>query len=63
MDPYVMLIDLGVSLTKALLGSFKGGKYADTIGALLDVGQSFLDALEAHKADVLTKANFEAQRG
>lgn len=30
---------------------------------LLSAGQKFYAALLAHKADLLTKANFEAQRG
>jgi hypothetical protein len=61
-NPYILLLDLGISGTKAVLSSIKGAK-ADNINGLLDAGQSFVDALEAHKNDVITKANLEAQRG
>lgn len=62
MNPYILLLDVAIGGTKQLLSSIKGAK-ADGINNLLDAGQSFVDALESHKQDVLTKANFEAQRG
>lgn len=62
MNPYILLLDLGISGTKAVLSSIKGAK-ADGINKLLDAGQSFVDALESHRQDVLTKDNFEKQRG
>lgn len=62
MNPYILLLDLGIGLTKTVLTAIKGHA-ADGANTLLDAGQNFVDAIEAHKADVLTKANFEAQRG
>jgi hypothetical protein len=62
-NSYVMLLDLGITLTQAFLGSLKGNKVAGNIDNLLGVGQSFVDALMAHKDDVITKAALEAQRG
>jgi hypothetical protein len=56
---YFTLIDLGFSFLQSFLGSLKNKLPANVVTAL----QAAIDALAAHKADILTKANFEAQRG
>lgn len=56
---YITLIDLGFAFLQNFLGSLKSKLPAEVAAAL----QAALDALAAHKADLLTKANFEAQRG
>jgi hypothetical protein len=59
MDPYVMLLDLGISFGKEFLDKLKDKAPAD----LLSAGQAFLDGLEAHKADVMSKDDWEKARG
>lgn len=63
MDPSVLLIDLSVAAVQAVLGNIKKTPLTDGLNTALDSGQAFIDALLAHRADLLTKANFEAQRG
>ncbi len=59
MDPYVMLLDLGISFGQMFLDKIKNRAPSD----LLSAGKSFLDAAMAHKDDVISKANLEAARG
>ena len=56
---YAGLIGLGIQFLEAFLGQTKAKlpvEVATSIAALIS-------ALNAHKSDVLTKANFEAARG
>lgn len=55
-----ILLDLGIALGKELLGSFTKAKLPQEV---LDAAGATVSALEAHKADLITKANLEAQRG
>ena len=59
MDSYTMLIDLGISFVELFLGKIKDKAPASVLQSL----QATVDALNEHKKDLLTKANFEAQRG
>ena len=52
-------IDLGLGLLEALLSKLKTNIPLDVVEAI----QAAYDALEAHKADLVTKANLDAQRG
>lgn len=56
---YTILIDLGISFLQSYLSGL-GNKVPSQVVAAI---QAAVDALNAHKADLLTKANFEAQRG
>ncbi len=56
---YVSLIDLGI----ALLQSFLSGTKSKLPAEVLQSVQAAVDALAAHKDDVVTKAALEAQRG
>ena len=60
MDPYVALIELGSGLLKQFLGSLTK---SNVPAQIIDAGTAFVTALDAHKDDVITKANLEAQRG
>lgn len=56
---YLLLVDTGLSFLQGFLTSMKSGKApAEVVAAL----QAAVDAVAAHKADLLTKANFEAAR-
>jgi hypothetical protein len=57
---YQILIDLGISLGKELLGSLTKAKAPQDV---LDAAGAAVTALVAHKNDLITKANLEAQRG
>lgn len=56
-----MLLQFAIGATKAIVNSdlIKNKLPAE----IVSLGQAFLDGLVAHHNDVLTKANFEAQRG
>lgn len=58
---YLMLLQFAIGATKAIVNSdlIKNKLPAE----IVSLGQAFLDGLVAHHNDVLTKANFEAQRG
>jgi hypothetical protein len=60
MDNYQILIDLGIALGKQLIGSLTQAKAPIEV---LDAIGDTVTALEAHKSDLITKANLEAQRG
>jgi hypothetical protein len=56
----ITLLDLGVQFLLPFLQSLKNGKVpAEVVAAV----QAAIDAIAAHKQDLLTKANFDAQRG
>jgi hypothetical protein len=59
MDPYVMLLDLGISFGQSFLEKLKTKAPAD----LLSAGKAFVDSVAAHRDDVISKANLEAARG
>jgi hypothetical protein len=59
MIDYITLIDLGISFLESFLSGLKNKLPAEVVAAV----QAAVDALAAHKADALTKANFESQRG
>ena len=56
----VILIDLLIGLGKSLLAEYTKAGLPQEV---LDAAQATVDALEAHKNDVVTKANLESQRG
>lgn len=55
----IELVDLGLSLFQMFLDKQKNNLPAQVIGAI----QGAIDALAAHKDDLITKAALEAQRG
>lgn len=59
MSAYVMLLDMGLGYGKMFLEKLKSRAPADVLSA----GQAFIAAVEAHREDVLSKENFEKQRG
>ena len=56
---YVTLLDLGFSFLQAFLGGMKSKLPAEVAAAV----QSAVDAIAAHRNDVITKAMIEAQKG
>lgn len=56
---YANLISLGLTFLQAFLSSTKEKLPEEVLAAV----QSTIASLTAHQKDVLTKANFEAQRG
>jgi hypothetical protein len=60
MIPTVAVIDLGAGLLKTLIESLTK---SNVPGEIIDGITNLVSQLEAHKDDVITKANLEAQRG
>jgi len=57
---YLSLIDVGLTFLQSFLGGLKTSKApADVVAAV----QAAVDALFAHKADIISKANLDALRG
>ena len=57
---YLTLIDLGIQFLIQYLAGLKGSKVpAEIAGAI----QAAIDALIAHKNDIITKSNLESLRG
>lgn len=56
---YISLIDLGLSFLQTFLSKMKNQLPVEVAGAV----QAAIDAIAAHKSDVITKAALEAQRG
>jgi len=56
---YLTLISLGLSFLENFLGSIKNKLPAEVVTSI----QAAIDALSAHRYDVVTKVNLEAQRG
>ena len=57
---YLTLIELGIQFLLPFLSGLKGGKAPAEIIASI---QAAIDALLAHKADIISKSNLDAQRG
>lgn len=57
---YLTLLELGIQFLLPFISGLKGGKApAEIIAAV----QSAIDALIAHKQDVISKSNIDALRG
>lgn len=56
---YITLLDLGLSFLQTFLGNLKNKLPAEVVQSI----QAAIDALVAHKDDVVTRANLEAHRG
>jgi hypothetical protein len=59
-NPYVVLLDLGSSFLKQFLASLTK---SNAPAQLIDAVTATVGAIDAHKDDVINKANLEAQRG
>ncbi len=59
-DAYISLIDIGLGFLNAFAGSLTKHKAPQNV---IDAVTATVDAVEAHKNDLVTKANLEAQRG
>lgn len=57
---YVGLIELGLTFLKQFLTALSSNATPITV---VDALQAAIVALEAHKTDVMSKADWEAQRG
>ena len=57
---YITLLDVGLGFLQTFLGGLKGSKAPAEIIASV---QAALDAIFAHKADIISKSNLEALRG
>jgi len=57
---YITLIDLGIQFLLQYLSGLKAGKVPTEIVTAI---QAAIDALVAHKADIINKANLDALRG
>lgn len=55
----IEFIDLGLGVLQTLLSKLKTQVPAEVVAAI----QAAYDALDAHKNDLVTKANLEANRG
>lgn len=55
----IELLDLGISLTQMFLSKL----HNQVPTQLVALGQAFVDAALAHKADLITKAALESNRG
>jgi len=57
---YLTLLDLGIQFLLPFLSGLKGGKAPAEIIASV---QAAIDALLAHKQDIISKANLDVLRG
>ena len=57
---YISLIELGIQFLLQYLSGLKSGKVPAEV---LTAVQAAIDALIAHKADVINKSNLDALRG
>jgi len=55
----IEIVDLGLSFLQMFLGKFKSQLPAEIVASV----QAAVDALAAHKDDLITKQNLENQRG
>lgn len=55
----IEFIDLGLGVLETILSKLKSQVPVEVVTAM----QAAIDALAAHKNDLVTKANLEAQRG
>lgn len=60
MNPYILLLDLGLGFLKTLLASLTK---SNAPAQVIDAVQAAFAAIEAHQNDEVTKANLESQRG
>ena len=60
MNPYVVLLDLGSSFLKQFVGSLTK---SNAPAQIIDAVNGVVTAIDAHKDDVINKANLEADRG
>jgi flagellin-specific chaperone FliS len=58
-ENYIMLLDLGLSFLGTFLRNLKNKLPTEAVSAI----QAAFNAIYAHRADEITKANLEAQRG
>jgi len=57
---YLTLLDLGIQFLLPFLSGLKGGKApAEVLAAV----QAAIDAILAHKQDVISKSNLDSMRG
>jgi hypothetical protein len=59
-NPYVVLLDLGSSFLKQFVGSLTK---SNAPAQIIDAVNGVVTAIDAHKDDVINKANLEADRG
>lgn len=57
---YVQLLELGIQFLLQYLSGLKGSKVPAEVAAAV---QAAIDALIAHKGDVISKSNLDALRG
>lgn len=57
---YLTLIDVGLSFLQQFLTGIKGGKAPSEVIAAV---QAAVDALAAHKQDIINKSNIDSLRG
>jgi len=57
---YITLLDMGIQFLLQYLSGLKAGKVPAEV---LQAVQAAIDAILAHKQDVISKANLEALRG
>lgn len=60
MVPYLPLIELGVNLLTPFIGQLTKSNVPAEVTAALQAG---LDALVKHQADLMSKSDWETQRG
>lgn len=60
MVPYMPLIELGINLLSPLIGQLTKSSVPVEVTDALQAG---LDALVKHKADLMSKPDWESQRG
>jgi hypothetical protein len=60
MVPYLPLIELGLAFLKPLLDRLTTSKAPQNI---IDATQVMITALDQHKNDIMSKADWEKQRG
>lgn len=56
----ILAIELALALAKPLLAQLVKSKAP---GEIIDATSAAIDSWDRHRSDLLTKANFEAQRG
>jgi len=57
---YVQLIGLGINFLSTLIGSLTNNKAPQDV---IDAVNAAITALQAHQADLMTKADWESLRG
>ena len=57
---YLTIIELGIQFLVPFLSGLKGSKVPAEVAQAV---QAAIDALIAHKADIISKSNLDAQRG